>query len=195
MTLYCKIDATTHARLTDPGELPPVLRGDRFADASRADAAVVAALTGEAGVVWWPVVDVFDPLEAWQEHGPAALEVDAENRRAVRRRPAVDRDLAALRDARKAAVKAEAGRRIVAILPEYRQRNLLAQATILLKKGEANWTPGELAAWNAGAAQWAAIKPIRDRSDAMEAEIDGLATAQAIHEYDVAAGGPLGWPG
>ncbi len=65
-------------------------------------------------------------------------------------------------------VKAEAGRRIVAICPEWRQRNLTAQATLLLRKGEANWTPEDATAWAAGQVIWDQIAEIRARSDEIE---------------------------
>lgn len=66
-------------------------------------------------------------------------------------------------------VKAEAGRRIIAICPEWKQRNLTAQAAQLAKKGEANWTPEEQAAWDAGEALWNEIAAIRVKSDLLEA--------------------------
>lgn len=66
-------------------------------------------------------------------------------------------------------VKAEAARRILEICPEWKQRNLTAQAAILAKKGEANWTPEEQAAWDAGEAIWTKIAAIRAKSDALEA--------------------------
>lgn len=66
-------------------------------------------------------------------------------------------------------VKDEAYRRIVAICPEWRQRNLTAQAAILADKGRANWTTGELANWNAGKAIWERIAAIRAASDTIEA--------------------------
>ena len=66
-------------------------------------------------------------------------------------------------------VKAEAYRRIIAICPEWKQRNLTAQATQLAKKGEANWTPEEAAAWAAGEAIWNQIAAIRAASDVIEA--------------------------
>lgn len=66
-------------------------------------------------------------------------------------------------------VKREAYRRIIAICPKWKQRNLLAQASLLNDKGRANWTSGELAAWNAGQAIWTQIKAIRDASDTIEA--------------------------
>lgn len=66
-------------------------------------------------------------------------------------------------------VKAEAARRILEICPEWKQRNLTAQAAILAKKGEANWSPEEAAAWSAGEQIWAQIALIRAKSDALEA--------------------------
>lgn len=66
-------------------------------------------------------------------------------------------------------VKAEASRRIIAICPEWMQRNLTAQAAQLAKKGEANWTPEEHAAWDAGEALWNQIAAIRAKSDLLEA--------------------------
>ena len=67
------------------------------------------------------------------------------------------------------AVKAEAMRRILVICPEWKQRNLTAQAAILAEKGRASWTADELAAWNAGRAIWDQIAAIRSRSDVIEA--------------------------
>ena len=66
-------------------------------------------------------------------------------------------------------VKREAYRRIIAICPEWKQRNLLAQASILNDKGRSNWTSDELEAWNAGEAIWTQIKAIREDSDTLEA--------------------------
>lgn len=66
-------------------------------------------------------------------------------------------------------VKAEAYRRIITICPEWQQRNLTAQAAQLAKKGEANWTPEEAAAWAAGETLWGQIAAIRAASDVIEA--------------------------
>lgn len=69
-------------------------------------------------------------------------------------------------------VKAEAARRILAIMPDYQQRNALAmfaEAAQLHGPDPANWPP-ELQAVNADVmAKWAAIKAIRQRSDEIEA--------------------------
>jgi hypothetical protein len=67
------------------------------------------------------------------------------------------------------AVKIEAYRRIVAICPEWRQRNLTARAAILADKGRALWSADERAAWDAGRALWDIIDAIRAASDAIEA--------------------------
>lgn len=66
-------------------------------------------------------------------------------------------------------VKTEAYRRIIAICPEWKQRNLTAQAAQLAKKGESNWTPEEQAAWDAGEALWNQIASIRTKSGLIEA--------------------------
>jgi len=70
-------------------------------------------------------------------------------------------------------VKAEAYRRIVTVLPEWKQRNLTAQAAVLAEKGRTNWTTEELAAWDAGSALWAQVQGIRNASDALE-EMDEI---------------------
>jgi len=66
-------------------------------------------------------------------------------------------------------VKAEAQRRIYAILPDWKQRNLTARAAELAIKGQANWTTQEQAEYTAGQAVWDQIKAIRAASDALEA--------------------------
>lgn len=69
-------------------------------------------------------------------------------------------------------VKAEAGRRIEAILPDYKQRNVLAfglEAVMTYGPDPADW-PVQLQAVNADMqAKWAVIKAIRVRSDEIEA--------------------------
>ena len=66
-------------------------------------------------------------------------------------------------------IKAEAHLRIVAIIPEWKQRNLLAQAAVLAEKGRDNWTAQDLADWTAGAAIWAQVTALRTASDRIEA--------------------------
>jgi len=66
-------------------------------------------------------------------------------------------------------IKAEANRRILEIIPEWKQRNLIAQATQLLNKGRDNWTGAETAAWQAGDVIWAQVSAIRTASNEIEA--------------------------
>ena len=66
-------------------------------------------------------------------------------------------------------VKAEAERRILAIVPAWKQRNLLARAALLAEKGRDAWSDAELAEWNAGEAIWAQVVAIRTASDRIEA--------------------------
>ena len=69
-------------------------------------------------------------------------------------------------------VKAEARRRIEAIMPPYKQSNFHAQfAEAVLTHGAdaAAWPPELQATLSAAMAQWAQIKAIRARSDAIEA--------------------------
>jgi hypothetical protein len=71
-----------------------------------------------------------------------------------------------------AAVKAEAGRRIDAVLPDYKQRNVMAwglETIMAYGIDPADW-PAPLQAINSQAqAAWAAIKEIRAKSDEIEA--------------------------
>jgi hypothetical protein len=68
-------------------------------------------------------------------------------------------------------VKAEAARRIEAIMPDYKQRNTLAlgmEAVLLHGPDPMNWPP-ELQAENAAAlGLWATIKLIRRKSNEIE---------------------------
>lgn len=79
------------------------------------------------------------------------------------------------KDAAKVAIKNEAGRRIIEIVPEWKQRNLTAQAAQLAEKGRDNWTEDELASWNAGFALWGKVAYVRSVSDILEAEVDTMA--------------------
>ena len=66
-------------------------------------------------------------------------------------------------------VKAEAQRRILHILPEWKQRNLTARAAELAIKGVQNWSLDEQAEVAAGQALWDQIKIVRTKSDELEA--------------------------
>lgn len=98
-------------------------------------------------------------------------------------------DLATVRAELIVKVKLEANTRIVAVLPEWRQRNLTAQAAQLAAiKVDRAWTAEEQAAWNAGLALWAQVAAIRSHSDALEAEINA-ATLETLTTWT-----SHGWP-
>ena len=80
--------------------------------------------------------------------------------------------------------KAEAGKRILAILPDWKQRNYTARAVEKVAAGEVGDDE-----WNEMQAAWRQIEAVRVASDAIEAEIATLTDEQA-GQYDV-AGSPL----
>jgi hypothetical protein len=82
-----------------------------------------------------------------------------------------------------AAIKAEAQRRIVAVMPEWKQRNATARMVEKLAAGET----GD-AEWVAGQAAWAWIKTVRQHSDDLEALV--IAAPDPL-QIDIAAGWPL----
>jgi len=65
-------------------------------------------------------------------------------------------------------VKQEASRRILAIAPEYKQRNMLARSAELLRIGETNWTQEQRDEVLAMELIWDTIKFIRAKSDEIE---------------------------
>jgi len=69
-------------------------------------------------------------------------------------------------------VKAEAGSRILAVLPDWKQRNLTARAVELTALGQANWSAEELAEWQAGQALWDWVKATRAATETFAAAID-----------------------
>ncbi len=70
-------------------------------------------------------------------------------------------------------IKAEAERRILAVLPEWKQRNLTARGIELLLALVKNrgWTAAETAEATAIQADWDKVKAIRARSDDLEQEL------------------------
>lgn len=70
-----------------------------------------------------------------------------------------------------AAVKTEAGRRIEAQFPAWKQRNMLAEHQQLLQIGEANWTPEQTTKAAEFAAGWAWAQSVRAASDQLEIDL------------------------
>lgn len=84
-----------------------------------------------------------------------------------------------IREMRINQVKAEAGSRILRILPDWKQRNLTARAVELQDKGRANWTADELAEWESGDTVWTWVKAVRAASNEFEVAIAAEADAEA----------------
>ena len=85
-----------------------------------------------------------------------------------------------------AAIKAEAQERIYAIVPAWKQTNLLARSVELRDiKEERAWTTEE-AAQDAGIkALWAAVKAVRSASDTAEAAVNAAKTVEEINAVHV----------
>lgn len=83
-------------------------------------------------------------------------------------------------------IKAEARRRIVARVPEWRQTNFTARMIELVRLGAQNWTPEQQAEAAAIEATWEWVKRIRARSDELEAAVAGktLEEIQALGLLD-----------
>lgn len=136
-----------------------------------------------------PVTDAKIPASK-RATGPAAFTFDPASETVAEAFPTETVPIGEVRGGLVARVKADAGARIVAIAPEWKQRNLTAQAVILAEKGRANWTPGELAAWEAGEALWTRIAAIRAASDRIEQAI----AAATSHGAAQAAYDGAEWP-
>lgn len=87
-----------------------------------------------------------------------------------------------------AELKANAGARITAVAPEWKQRNMLARGAQFLRIGEVNLDATQQAELAEMDAVWAWVEATRRHSDALEAEVEGL-TDEALKTWE-----PHGWP-
>lgn len=118
-------------------------------------AGTILAVTDQAGAVF----SVSWPCETWHRDAVQAW-LDAGNSIAAYAPPAPTA----------ADVKAEAGRRIVALYPEWKQRNMTARGVELLHiRASQPWTPEEQAEADSLQAAWVWIGSLRAASDALEA--------------------------
>lgn len=111
----------------------------------------------------------------------------------TRIRQPVRRDEAEIRDLYIRRVKAEAAQRIEAIMPDYKQRNMLALAVENIRAygpDTAKW-PDEIQAIAADADdRWARIKAIRMASNVIESDIMAADFA-ALEAFDLSKGWPV----
>lgn len=113
-----------------------------------------------------PVEDETADPQPWQTVGPVAYRIETD--RVVRYRPLIDRELADVRADRLAAVRAEAGDRITAFAPFYRQINATRDL----------WGDNDVAR-EAAVALFDRIDAIRSACDAAEDDILAATTAEA----------------
>lgn len=116
---------------------------------------------------------------------PDDTEIDYSNVNAIPDpRPAMaSTDLAT---ARTVEAKCEAARRITAIAPEWKQRNLLAES-VATGRLRALWSGKARARQKETRATWTKIQAVRTASDRLEAEIDSGAYTGAVAAWS-------GWP-
>jgi hypothetical protein len=146
---------------------------------------------------WLPVVveDVtFDPVSQVRE-GPTNI---VEAARVVQRYAVRPRDVAAMRDEKLVAIRAEAQARIAAVVTGSRDTpldkllvkeiNALARASSLNAKGSNSWTSGEAAEAQQLQALWAAVAAIRAKSNVKEAAVQALTDPALIAVHDPLAG-------
>jgi hypothetical protein len=81
-----------------------------------------------------------------------------------------------------AKINKEAGKAIVAFVPEWKQRNLTARAAELLYIGASNWTTAESAEWAAIEAIWDQVKAIRGTSNSYTNAVQTADTVTEINQ-------------
>jgi hypothetical protein len=136
-----------------------------------------------------PVVvenEAYDAVSEARE-GPIVFVERDKVRHVYNVRPKSDEEVAVMRLAKVAQIKAEARRRILEILPDYAQVNALARGqemTMEYGSDPERWPDGAKADHAAVMRKWAAIKALRLRSDELEVELAKLQTAALVNNFD-----------
>ena len=81
-----------------------------------------------------------------------------------------------------AKINKEAGKVIIAFVPEWKQRNLTARAAELLYIGANNWTTEQAAEWAAIESIWDQVKAIRATSNNYTATVEAAETVIDINQ-------------
>jgi hypothetical protein len=90
-------------------------------------------------------------------------------------------------------IKELAGQIILSHVPDYMQRNLLAQGVMALTSygaDVAQWPEAERARFASAQATWAYVQAVRTESDEREAEVMALPSVEAVEAYDWRSGWP-----
>lgn len=139
---------------------------------------------------WLPIKEVFAPVNPNSQVRLDPVETVEANRvvRTYGARSKTAEEKAEMRLAKVGEVKAEAERRILAIMPEYKQRNAMAFGIEMITAhgpDPAGWPEEAQAVYQASLGAWEPIKAIRAKSNEIEALIPN--TFSGIAEFDVMA--------
>lgn len=145
-----------------------LIRDGSVAEMRDVDPAKIAThkLADDGGPLLRPVVDP-GPPDYRKELAVLSTNISVEKTQVL-----VSYDVVPKGDAdQRAAVKAEARRRILARLPDWKQQNMTARGVELqdIWRRAGSWSPEEQAEADALAGEWAWIKDVRAASDAIEA--------------------------
>jgi len=152
--------------------------------------APVSKLSSDGGPVWRPIEDGGQPDYDVATQTLVKSEVIEQTRVLITRTP-TEKTLDAAKAARIGDINEEAGARIIAIMPEYKQRNALALGLEMATTYGANpayWPSAEQAIYAATSANWATIKSIRDASNIAVEAVTAAASNADVRAVTVA------WP-
>ncbi|MBF0453622.1 MAG: hypothetical protein HQL72_02255 [Magnetococcales bacterium] len=86
-------------------------------------------------------------------------------------------EISSLENSKITAIKGEAGRRITARFPDWKQRNLIARGLELTRIGDANLTPEQSAEFQEIQSAWAWVESVRTKSGELEKSLPDDFTA------------------
>lgn len=132
----------------------------------------------DGGPTWRPIEDGGQPAYDIATQTLDRSEVIEQNRVLITWTP-TEKTLAAAKAARISDINAEAGARIVSVMPEYKQRNALALGLAMATTygaDPAGWPSAEQAIYAEASAAWAFIKSIRDASNTAVDAINAAST-------------------
>ena len=141
----------------------------------------------DGGPAWRPLEEL--PKPQYDEHTQTLERVETiETARVLITWVAQEWDLATAKSARIDAINAEAGNKIVAVMPEYKQRNALAlglEMATTYGADPASWPSAEQAVYAAASAKWAFIKSIRDASNTAVAAVNSATSNAEVRAVSV----------
>lgn len=128
----------------------------------------------------------FDPITEVRT-GPEMIVESIRVRKVYTVRDKSEDEIAAMKAAKVSAIKAEAQKRILAIMPAYQQTNWLAKGmemSMVHGPDPASWPVEQQQAANVVLTKWAQIEAIRARSNEVEADVLALTDPADVHAFD-----------